>query len=272
MNFRPLLLVPAFGILLSGCIINVNGANARSFSEHEQQELVIDANDLSSLVARTGAGSLTIIGEAGLTQVQVAADIYTYEGVEPTLTLLGTGNKAELIADFDSSFTVSFSNSPYIDLVVRVPAQMMLDIEDGSGFIEIKGVDADMKINDGSGSLTIEGGRALDITDGSGAIRLTNVGGAIDLEDGSGDIEIANVAGSVKINDGSGGIMLEQVKGDVWIDDGSGFMTVKAVQGMVTIDDGSGDIRVEQSKGLKILESGSGSVSFDKIDGPVSMD
>ncbi|MCG9698099.1 DUF4097 domain-containing protein [Shewanella sp. Isolate11] len=252
MNLRPLVFVVLASSLLSGCIINVNGAGMRSFDYHHQEQLAIDANELTTLVANTGAGSLIIKGEPGLTQVQLEADIYGYEGIEPELTLSRDGDRAKLVANFDGMWSFS-GNSPYIDLIVKVPEAMKLDIDDGSGSIDIKGVIADMKINDGSGSMTIDGGKSLDINDGSGEVVLTNVNGAINLEDGSGSIEISHV------------------NGDVMITDGSGAMTIKHVVGKVTIDDGSGSIRVENSNGLLITESGSGDVSFDNINGPVSL-
>ena len=255
MNLRSSLLVTSLTALLSGCIINVNSAGFDSFDYHRQQQLTIDANQLNTLVAETGAGSLVIKGIDGVNLIQLDADIYGYDGVEPELILTREGDRAKLVANFDSFSRVLFNgSSPYIDITMTVPASMLLDIEDGSGSIDIKGVHADINIKDGSGSIALDGGRNLVIDDGSGSIVLANVDGNINLEDGSGSIEI------------------NQVYGDVIVNDGSGSMTIQNVVGKVTIDDGSGDIRVENSKGLHIVESGSGDLSFDNINGSVRMD
>ncbi|WP_299795605.1 hypothetical protein [uncultured Shewanella sp.] len=250
MIMRPALFATVLSLSLSGCIINVNGADMSPL-EHQHRSIQLDASELNALVAETGAGSLEIKGVDGLTHITIEADIYTRDGVDAELSLERQGTKAHLIADFDSN--VSFGNSPYMDLVLKVPSQMKMDIDDGSGSIDISGVDADIKLHDGSGSIAILGGKNLDIEDGSGGITLKNVDGEIQLDDGSGSIEI------------------EDVNGDITINDGSGSLSVKNVLGKVTIDDGSGSIDVVNTKGLNIIDSGSGDVSFDQIDGPVSM-
>lgn len=256
MNLRPLVLFTALSASLAGCIINVNGAGMTSFDYHRQQQLILDATQLQQLVAETGAGVLIIEGGDGLSEVRIEADIYGYDGAEPELSLVQEGEHAKLIANFDSFRRVSFTSgsSPYIDLVVKVPANMKLTLDDGSGNIEIRGVNAEMSITDGSGSITIDGAKALTIDDGSGGIALQNIEGNISLTDGSGSIEI------------------QQVNGDVSVHDGSGSIVINHVAGLVTIDDGSGSIRVDNSKGLHIIESGSGDLSFDNIQGPVTMD
>ncbi len=247
---RPTLLASLFALSLSGCIINVNGASMEPL-EHSQQMLQIDAGQLNALVANTGAGSLEIEGVAGMKTITLEADIYTYEDMQPNLSLTQKGNTAYLVADFGPKF--GSGSSPYIDLVLKVPAQMKMDIDDGSGSITISGIDADIKLEDGSGSVEIDGGHNLEIQDGSGSMILSNIDGDIELDDGSGSIDI------------------KQVNGDVNITDGSGGMYVQDIQGKVTIDDGSGGIEVINTKGLNIIEAGSGNLSFDKIDGQVSM-
>ncbi|MCL1079853.1 hypothetical protein D5R81_17370 [Parashewanella spongiae] len=270
---------------LSGCIINVNGATPPTHTSHETLQL--NAADLSILNAEVGAGALTIKGVRGQTNVRVEADINTYRDIEPTLTLEKDGHHAKLVAEFDSS--INFNRSPYIDIVVTVPAAMAMDIHDGSGSIIINGVQADIAITDGSGSINIDGGEKLDIKDGSGSISIDNVmqnikiadgsgsidingGKMIDIDDGSGSIDVTNANGRVDINDGSGSINLENIKGNSTINDGSGSIYIRHVDGEVVIDDGSGGINVEYTKGLKIIDAGSGSLHFKHIDGPVSVD
>ncbi|BAJ04183.1 DUF4097 family beta strand repeat-containing protein [Shewanella violacea] len=250
MTLRPTVLASIFALSLSGCIINVNAS--MDPLEHSQQVMQLDANGLNAMVANTGAGSLEIIGVHGLTNIILEADIYTYEEMEPDLSLTQKGNTAYLVAEFDSRF--GSGNSPYIDLVIKVPAKMTLDIDDGSGSIKLSGMDANIKLEDGSGSIEIQGGRNLDIQDGSGSITLSNVQGNIQLEDGSGSIDIS------------------KVNGDVSITDGSGSMSVTDIQGKVTIEDGSGGIEVVNTKGLTILAAGSGSLSFKKIDGQINIE
>ncbi len=237
-------------LLLSGCIINVNGADMGPL-EHEYRELSLDASALQQLIAQTGAGKLNIVGAEALQQIKVQADIYYHQDQSPDLDLYTKGKQAILKAEFNNS--VSFGRSPYIDLTIQVPAELALDIDDGSGAINIAKVNANIQIEDGSGAINIVGGHNLAIDDGSGSISVSQVQGNITLDDGSGAIDI------------------NQVQGNVNIKDGSGSLSVRQVLGKVTIDDGSGDIEVEHAQGLTIVDAGSGDVRFDNINGPVSM-
>ncbi|MCG9731460.1 DUF4097 domain-containing protein [Shewanella sp. Isolate13] len=244
------LLATVIAVSLSGCIINVNGTSAGPLN-HQKKQLQIDASHIETLVAETGAGDLNIQGVDGLSQIMVTADIYTYGDIESNLSLKQNGAKATLIAEFDSS--INFQRSPYIDLTIQVPSSMMLDIDDGSGDIEIKGLSANITLDDGSGDVWIKGGNELNIQDGSGSVEVSNTTGKLTLEDGSGSITLSGIGG------------------DTHIDDGSGDLSVKNVNGHVVIDDGSGDIDVDNTLGLSIIESGSGDLSVDNIKGAVSM-
>lgn len=257
MSLRPFIFTLAFilvftaGVSLTGCIINVNAAGMPDL-DHQQRELTLDSQDLQGLIAETGAGSLEIIGVEGLTQIKLVADIYSNDDSKLILTLEKKANKAKLKADFEQS---GFNNySPYIDLKLQVPANLALDIDDGSGAILISKMTADINVKDGSGELIINGGNNVSI------------------DDGSGDIEVSQINGNLTVEDGSGAIKVTDVRGNIAIDDGSGNIEVANVQSAVTITDGSGDINVFNTKGLTILAAGSGDVKFNKIDGPVSME
>ncbi|MCS6121151.1 DUF4097 domain-containing protein [Shewanella baltica] len=257
MSLRPFMFTLAFilvftaGVSLTGCIINVNAAGMPDL-DHQQRELTLDSQDLQGLIAETGAGSLEIIGVEGLTQIKLVADIYSNDDSKVILTLEKKANKAKLKADFEQS---GFNNySPYIDLKLQVPANLALDIDDGSGAILISKMTADINVKDGSGELIINGGNNVSI------------------DDGSGDIEVSQINGNLTIDDGSGAIKVTDIRGNIAIDDGSGNIEVANVQSPVTITDGSGDINVFNTKGLTILAAGSGDVKFNKIDGPVSME
>ncbi|MCL1092014.1 DUF4097 domain-containing protein [Shewanella profunda] len=257
MSLRPFIFILGFilvftaGVSLTGGIINVNAAGMPDL-DHQQRELTLDSQDLQGLIAETGAGSLEIVGVEGLNQIKLVADIYTNADSKVILTLEKKANKAKLKADFEQS---GFNNdSPYMDIKLQVPAHLALDIDDGSGAILISKMTADINVKDGSGELIINGGNNVSI------------------DDGSGDIEVNQISGELAIVDGSGAIKVTDIQGNIVIDDGSGSIEVTNVQSTVTITDGSGDINVVNTKGLSILAAGSGNVSFDKIDGPVSME
>lgn len=247
MKTSVLLLTAAF---LSGCVIYVGNGHAGDL-QYEQRKLALAASELNQLIADTAAGKLELIGEPGRTEIELVADIYYYDADDIILSLQARGSNAVLEAGFDKGFNMG--NSPYIDLVVKLPARFNLKLDDGSGDSIITGLQGDMHIDDGSGDIRITGGANVVV------------------EDGSGNLQISQLSGTLVIDDGSGDIAVSQVQGNVTIDDGSGDMTVNAIGGTVTVDDGSGDIHIDGATGLNIIDSGSGELSLNAITGTVNI-
>lgn len=219
----------------------------------EQQELIIDAQDVRRLVALTGAGSLTIQGVQGASDIRLTADVFADNDSEVELSLVKRGDEAKLVAQIEQQSNWHQGQSPYINVTLTLPADVAIALDDGSGSIDINGMTSDVDIEDGSGSIKVNGANTLAIRDGSGSIKVSNINGAVSIKDGSGSINV------------------DKVNGDIDIDDGSGSMTIEYVMGVVTIDDGSGSITVNDTKGLTIHSAGSGSVDYHKIDGPIKI-
>ena len=221
------LLAASTAFLLSGCVIYVDGKSGnidwgdRDLT-HDTRQLSLAVADLEALDVLAGAGSLVIEGDSTIDAIEVTAEVYHHDTADIRFSLEAQGDTAFLVATFDNS---SYgSNNPYMDVTVRMPQDLLLKVDDGSGSIEIR-----------------------------------NVYGDIEVEDGSGSMDITNI-GNLTIDDGSGSITVSGSSGNVMIDDGSGGMLVENVRGEVTIDDGSGDIEVRNVGKLTIIESGSGSV------------
>lgn len=236
--------------LLSGCVIYVGNGHAGDL-QHEERKLTLNAASLKQLQADTGAGKLDIIGEAGRSEIEMVANIYYYKADDIRLSLTTSGNSAVLEAGFEKSFYNG--NSPYIDVLIKVPEHFGLTLDDGSGDTDINGLQGDLQVDDGSGDLRINGGANVKVEDGSGNLLLEQISGKLTVDDGSGDL------------------IIRQVAGDVTIEDGSGDIVVNEVGGVVTIDDGSGDINVDGAGGLTILDSGSGGLKLNAINGPVKI-
>lgn len=240
-------------LLLSACVIHVGQSSATENLKHEQHQLQLSSAGLAELKAETEAGELKIIGVKGTSQIEVTAQVYSSDSRPFTLSLEKQGSAAVLKAVGGACFGICTGSSAYADLLVRVPAEMALVLQDGSGDISIEGLSSDLVIEDGSGNLTLQGGRNLVLEDGSGNVSLSQLSGNVTVEDGSGDLFIQQVAGTVLVEDGSGDIDIQQVKG------------------MVSISDGSGDIRVQQAGGFTLLDDGSGELKIDQISGSVSL-
>ncbi len=208
----------------------------------EVHDLALDASGVEQLEIEAGAGSLEIRGEPGAERITVAATVVVpdrdeddareliADGLE--LELGVDGRRAKLVADFDAGWWGSGDN-PRIDLVVRVPPALAVEVDDGSGAISVTGVNGDLRIDDGSGR-----------------IELRDLGGSVEIEDGSGSIDVVGVAGDLRIDDGSGSIDIRTVGGAVTIDDGSGSVDVSDVGGdLLIVDDGSGSLRYSNVRG-----------------------
>jgi len=208
--------------LIVMAMFTVSLAHAGWTDYEEVRDLNLDASGISQLTINAGAGSMDVTGVAGLDKITVKATVVVPNKdaddaarvieKKMRLSLEEKSGEAELEAWFKSGL-MSFGSSPYIVLEVNVPQGMAVNIDDGSGSIDI-----------------------------------VDLAGDISIDDGSGSIDIRNVA-HVRIDDGSGSIDLVNATGDVWITDGSGSISVKHAQGSVTIDDGSGSLRISDIRG-----------------------
>lgn len=240
--------------LVSACVVNANGNVNAGTLTHEHKQLTLNAKDLRSLVANTGAGDLTIIADANRSDISVEAEVYYHNLADVQLKLEQRGNNAYLQADMDGpNITIGFGESPYIDLVVHVPASLMLELDDGSGDVQVQGFSSNIRIHDGSGDLAVDGAADAVISDGSGDLVVRRITGALTLDDGSGELTISDVKGAVSVDDGSGDLSITNA-------------------GDVTINDGSGDISVSLAASLTVPNSGSGDISYQQIRGKVVTD
>jgi hypothetical protein len=193
------------------------------------KELNLSADGIETLDAETGSGYLKIKGVTGLEKIEVKATIQT-KGVDEDdmdhfikkhvrLSLKKQGSKAVLYCKIESSIVSSIFNTRnvVVNLDVQVPKKMDLDVDDGSGLIEIENLKGTIELEDGSGSITLE-----------------DIDGNVDIDDNSGPIEVYNISGSVVVEDGSGGILIDGVDKDVHIKRaGSGGVTIRNVKGTV---------------------------------------
>ena len=231
-------------IVMAMFLASFSSAAAGDYTE--VRNLTLNVTDLEKLIIDTGAGSLDVTGVDQLDRVEVRATIIVPNvddddgkkivTKDMTLSLDRDGDAVKLKSAFEQRFW-GRGSSARIDLVVRAPASLAVEIDDGSG--------------------------SLDVSD---------FAAAVSIDDGSGSIDVRHV-GNLRIHDGSGSIDVDGVNGDVYVDDGSGGITIDAVNGSVTIDDGSGSIRVSDvAKDLIILDDGSGGVSFSDVRGTVEED
>lgn len=187
------------------------------------------------------------------------------------------GDRLVLKAENDSSWNIGWSGNRYawLDLHVRVPANLPIVLGVGSGDAEVNGV-ASLDSQTGSGDLEVRGIRGAFVTStGSGDIEASDIGSLRVDSVGSGDLTADGVHGDASVGDiGSGDVKLTDVKGKVSIGDiGSGDATLRRIGGSVEVGSvGSGDIDADTVGGdLTVRSTGSGDVDHRNVKGTVSV-
>ncbi len=223
-------------------------ATAVASDYEEIRELSLESRGIDTLRVANGSGYVEITGVDDLNEISITAtlvledtrDTKAQRAIERdlVLTLDKNSDVAVLTAYFERNGLFNFGNSGLVNLDIRMPSTMHLDLDDGSGSIKIDDVHGDISIDDGSGSLTLTnvGGEVI-IDDGSGSISARGIGGNLSINDGSGSIKVRDVAGSVTVDDGSGSINVEDVENDlIIVDDGSGSLDYAGINGDVFTD------------------------------------
>jgi len=231
-------------IVMAMFAVSLSHAGSQGYTEVRNLEL--DASGLSEMFIEAGAGAMVVTGVEGGDAVVVVATITVdtddlddgakFIEKRLRLSLERDGDRARLGADFRPEW--GRDTDAVIDLDVRMPAQLALVIDDGSGPITVDGIASNVRIDDGSGSIRLEDTGAVKIDDGSGSITIVRAAGDVYVEDGSGTIEIRGVQGSVTVDDGSGDIEIDDVEHDLVIEEeGSGSLRYTNVRGTVQQDD-----------------------------------
>lgn len=235
------------------------------------------AAGISRIVIHAESGFLKVDGADGAAQVVVRGTACSSDQdflERMALKLSKSGSVLHIDAEIPSRTVVFGFFSARLDFAVTVPSGVPVSIEDGSGWIQTSNTGA-LEIEDGSGSIEVKQARGgVAVQDGSGAITLDGVTGDVSIEDGSGEMTLRNITGNITIEDGSGSIEVARVEGAVRIDeDGSGSIDIQQVKRDVVVDDdGSGNVSVADVGGnFTVSHKGAGSIVHERVAGTVTL-
>lgn len=265
-------------VLLLAAVPGLAAASDCKFTA--QRDFDVDAAGLKSVAFKLGASDLHVEGVPGLAKVEVrgracASDQDWLAGL--TVDQQRSGDVLTVTANTERNNSWHWFGSSYawIELRVRVPAELAIATDGGSADVDARGV-ASLDFSSSSGDLEarrIAG--ALTTSAGSGDIEADDVGSVEVRRTGSGDITLRNVRGDVKVERaGSADLKFDQVGGSVDIGNiGSGDVVAEHVQRDVTIGSiGSGDIDVSEIGGnFSVRAKGSGDVHQRGVRGTVSV-
>jgi DUF4097 and DUF4098 domain-containing protein YvlB len=239
-------------------------ARAEDDCEHRAERAAdLPLKGITRVVIEASAGYLKVIGDAGEANLSArgiacATSKSVLEDIQ--LKTRTAGQTAYLTVEMPSDVWSPFDwlgGRVALDLTVRLPRTMAIDVHDSSGSIEISD----------AGETSID--------DDSGPISVNGINGDLEVDDGSGSMMIQNVTGNVRIEDGSGSILVGQVSGNVVVEgDGSGSIAIGDVEKDVRVErDGSGSISVSDVGGsFKVESDGSGGVVHRRVKGTVDID
>lgn len=213
----------------------------------------LPANSIQELQVRAGAGTLSIMGEAS-NEIRIEAKVCADKesDLDKMEIKVQTFSDSVLIETEIPGSGWGDNDRKGIDLHMRVPARLKLDVEDSSGSAKVSGVSS-LEIEDSSGSLTIKNiAGDVDVKDSSGSVSFENIDGGVVIKDSSGSINASNVAQDFHVKaDSSGSINASNIGGSVIVDrDSSGSINANNVEGDFVVKlDGSGSINYQNVKG-----------------------
>jgi hypothetical protein len=236
------------------------GASWNDCTFHADRRLEVKAADVRRLLLETGAGDLRIVGSSSTQNIEFVGKACA--STQACLDKIQLDSSREgndqhvgtVLPDSENSWHLfGESDYAYLDLEVRVPAQLALVLKDSSGDIDI------------------EDAGPLELTDSSGDIHIRNAGGGLRITDTSGDIIVDEVKGKVTVvSDSSGDIDLRRVHGDAKVlEDSSGDIEIADIGGNAEVGkDSSGDIRFSHITGsADVGRDSSGSIVADNVRG-----
>jgi hypothetical protein len=230
-NFRPI----RFAALAFTAAI---AFSTPTYAADAEATLTLESRDLNSLKIFAGEGFLHIQGVDSET-IEVVGKIVGGRDSR-RFTLKKDGDAAVLLAlNTERHFIFAWFGRPRIDVTVRVPSRLILEVRDGPGEVTIAGMKAAAVVIDENDGIYVHDHHGnLNIYDGAGEIKLEDIAGNIYVQDGQGELLIEKVVGDIGINDGIGSIVVKNVDGHVDIHDGNGGVAAANVTRGVTINDG----------------------------------
>ena len=213
----------------------------------------VDPAGLKALAFEMGSSDLHVEGVAGLGKIEVRGKACaSQEGWLADLTVeqQRSGDRVAVTPHREplyEKYSMLGSNYAYLDLEVRVPKELRIEVKADSGDAHIADV-ASLDYSAHSGDLIVKhvsGEVSVEVH--SGDVQAEDIGALTVRRAGSGDIDAQGVHGEVKVgNVGSGDLALRDVAKGVHVESiGSGNLSVSHAGGDVLVGSvGSGDLSV----------------------------
>jgi hypothetical protein len=268
-------------ILVSSLLLIAAPVMATECEHSADRSFEVDAAGLRTLATDLSYHDVRLRGVPGLARIEVRARACASNADDLSSLVLNHRRDGDRLLIEDgpdrnsSSISLFGSHYAYMDIEVRLPASLAVEVDNGSGDVDARDLDS-LHYDGGSGDLDVENiaGRLV-VEVGSGDVEGEDIG-SLELKDvGSGDVTLRAIRGDVEIGEvGSGDVSLHTVEGSVRVGGvGSGDVELRSVSGDVSVDAiGSGDLVVVDVGGnLTVKSMGSGDVDHRNVRGKVDV-
>lgn len=258
-----------------------SSAFATDCANHADRSFNVDRADIRTVVAKLGSNDLKVRGVNGLSRIEVQARACASDAGDLDRLVINQRRDGDrFIVETNrnkGSYTFSLfgSSYAYLELEIRVPSDLAVVVESGSGDVDARDL-ASLSYEAGSGDLDVENiAGELVVEVGSGDVEGSGVGRFHLVSTGSGDFNLRDIRGDVEVGKGgSGDIDLRKVAGSIRVGRiGSGDLDFSDVEGDVTVESiGSGDIDADNVRGnLTVKSRGSSDITHRNIGGKVNV-
>ena len=223
-----------------------------AFAETITKSVVASLNSLVDI--KNGAGDVSVVGE-NVEEVTVTANLKKWSS-DCQLKVEQSSKKVKISAEQ----TAVYGPECVADLTVVAPLAVKLDIETGSGDVDVANTTGGLTFRTGSGNMKVASAnlQRLEGKTGSGNVTIAAALAEGELKAGSGNIKLtfpkAPTAGLVTIVSGSGNTSVQMPKETKVSSDlktGSGNVTnelddIKDAKFKLSIRTGSGDVSIKK--------------------------
>lgn len=220
-----------------------------------------------------------IIKKGSSDEVKVTLE-YTYDDDDYEPTFDQKGDVLRIKEEFNNR-RGNWNNRGKSEWTLEIPDGMRVNINTGSGNLEISGLEVDLTMSSGSGNVDVEGITGeISLNTGSGSISIQEVNGDLRANTGSGNIRVSDAKGDTDINTGSGTIRASNIEGGMQLNNGSGNVNASGlvITSRSSFSTGSGNVDIElgaELNGDVKLSTGSGNAVLDfngmKVEGKFAL-
>ena len=268
-------------LVVATLILFSTSAFAADCAHHADRSFNVDRADIKTLVVKLGSTDMKVRGIDGLARIELQARACASNaGDLERLTVEQHRDGDRLVIETErnnDSWSISLfgSSYAYLELEIRVPRDLLLDIHTGSGDVDARDL-ASLVYKAGSGDLEVGNiAGELKVEVGSADVRGSVLGRLHLLSTGSGDFNLDDIRGDVEVGAvGSGDLDFRKVAGSIHVGQvGSGDLDFADVGGDVSVDSiGSGDVNVDTVRGkLTVKSAGSSDISHRNVGGKVDV-